>query len=130
MLFRSGAILMGLVLLLVRVLPRDGGSWADLGLLVLGMFLAVVTGVVVWVAGLARAARRLFDAGRRLGAVIAAVAAVFVLALAWSVLAGVLDDGAGLPRAASGALASLGVLLALAVPSVVFRLWDRRAISP
>lgn len=125
----AGAIVMGIVLLVVRGLPHDGGSWADLGLVVLGMFLAVAVGVAVWVAGLASAARRLFDAGRRLGVVILAVGAVFVLALAWTVLAGLLDDGAGLPRATSNSLSTLGVLLAIATPSVVFRLWGR-PVSP
>jgi hypothetical protein len=127
----AGAVVMGLVLVLVRVLPRDSDSWADLGLLVVGMFLAVAVGVLLWVGGLVWAARRLFDVGRRLGTVMLAVSAVFVMVLAVSALAGLLDDGAGLPRAASGALMWLGVVAVLATPSVVFVLRDRRrAVSP
>lgn len=123
-----GASVMGLVVLLVRVFPRD--SWADLGLVVVGILLAVAAGVAVWVGGLLWAARRLFDAGRRLGVVIPAVAAVFVLLLAVAALASALDDVAGLPRVVSVSLAWLGVLVVLTTPSVVFVLRDRSGGEP
>lgn len=124
------AVVMGVALLLVRVAPRDGDSWADLGLVVVGMFLAVAAGVVVWVIGLAWAARRLFDAGRRLGTVMLAVVAAGVVALAVGMLAGLLDDGAGLPPAVSGALMWLGALVVLATPSVMFLLRGRGESLP
>lgn len=115
-------IVMGLVLLFVRVMPRDESGWGDLVLVVVGTLLAVGVGVLVWLGGLVWAARHLFDAGRRLGAVILAVSAVFVVVLVVSGIAGERD----LSRVVSGVLTSLGVLLVLATPSVVFVLWDRR----
>lgn len=114
-----GAIVMGLVLLPVRELPSAGSSWGDVGRFLVGVFLAVVTGVLVWVVGLARAARRLFDAGLRLGVVTIAVAAVFVVV----VLAPV-----AVPAALANAVGPgmwLGPPLALTIPSLVFVLWDR-----
>lgn len=126
----GGAIAIGLVQLAVGLLAQDGGTWTDFGLLVGGMFLAVAAGVVIWVAALGWASRRLFNAGRRLGPVILAVGAVFVLAFVWGVLIGALEDEADLTRAASNILSAVGALLVLAIPSAAFVLWDRQTISP
>ena len=49
---------MGAALLLLQVMPESDQPWGDLGQILLGILLAGVAGVVVWVVGLVRAARR------------------------------------------------------------------------
>lgn len=116
------AVVIGVVLLMVRVFPPDPAGWRDLGLIVVGMFVAVAVGVVVWVAGLAWAARRVFEPGRRLGVVIATVTVVFVLVVVAALAAG---------RTLEVPVIWFVVPVVLVVPSVVFPLWDRRrAVSP
>ena len=116
------AVVIGVVLLMVRVFPPDPDGWRDLGLIVVGMFVAVAVGVLVWVGGLAWAARRVFEPGRRLGAVIATVTVVFVLVLVAALAAA---------RTLEVPVIWFVVPAVLVVPSVVFPLWDRRrAVSP
>ncbi|CAN5621209.1 hypothetical protein BH24ACT15_BH24ACT15_04000 [soil metagenome] len=56
----------GAALLFLQVIPESDEPWGDLGRIFLSILFAVIAGVVVWVVGLARAARRLFAPGRRL----------------------------------------------------------------
>lgn len=124
-----GAVIMAVVLALVDQVPRDRDTFADLGLIVVGVFLAVIVGIGVWVAGLARAATALFDRGRRLGVLMASVLVVFALAVGIGAVAGWTEDAADLPRWAALTLSGASVAILVAVPSVVFRWWDRRLTS-
>ena len=129
------AIVVGILvgILVLRVggsadqVPDDRDSWADLGRAVLSIVLGVVVGVLVWIAGLVRSSRRLFRRGERLGVVILSVTAAFALTVLVNVIAGALDDGAGLPSGLSDVLIWLGVAVVGLGPSAVFRLWDARA---
>src|SRR5665648_718416 len=129
------AIVVGILvgILVLRVggsadqVPDDRDSWADLGRAVLSIVLGVVVGVLVWIAGLVRSSRRLFRRGERLGGVILSVTAAFALTVLVNVIAGALDDGAGLPSGLSDVLIWLGVAVVGLGPSAVFRLWDARA---
>jgi len=85
---------MGAALLLLQVMPESDQPWGDLGQIFLGILLAGVAGVVVWVVGLVRAARHLFAPGRRLGVVIWSAFAILSVAVVLAIVGVV---GFGLP---------------------------------
>lgn len=117
------ALVMGAALLLVQVPPESDEPWGDLGQIFLGVLLAVLIGVVVWVAGLARAARHLFAPGRRLRVGIWSVLAILVVAVALGIVGGLVDSdrlGDGIGRVLLGC----GIVAMLAAPSGIFWLWD------
>lgn len=122
----AGLIVVGVTLLAAGRLSTDRATFADLGLVVVGLVLAVGLGVTVWLVVLSRAAVRLFPPSRRLPPVIWSAAAVFALTVAWNATATALSDDAGGPPATADALLWVAMLLVLAAPSVVFVLWDRR----
>lgn len=121
----AAALVLGAALLLLRVTPASDEPWGDLGRIFLGILLAVVVGVVVWVAGLARAARRLFAPGRRLAAGIWSTLAILATIVVLT-LAGVLVDSDRLGDGVGRVLMGCGFALLLVVPSCIFLLWDRR----
>lgn len=101
-------------------------TFGDLGAYAMGAVVGVGVAVVVWLVGLARAARRLFVPGRRLGVVAASAGATFVAAVVAGGLANALADVAlGDGLSSLGALA--GLLLVVLAPSGVFLLWSGRA---
>ncbi|MEJ7771536.1 MAG: hypothetical protein WKF51_06515 [Geodermatophilaceae bacterium] len=85
---------MGAALLLLQVMPESDQPWGDLGQIFLGILLAGVAGVVVWVVGLVRAARHLFASGRRLGVVIWSAFAILAVAVVLAIVGGLVDSGA------------------------------------
>lgn len=120
----AGALVVGAVLLAIRLAPPDPASFRDLGYAVGGVVLGVVVAVAVWLGGLVRAAIRLFERPRRLGVLLASVAAVFVLAVAFG-LVGAQLEGAGLPGWAGVVLTGAAVIAIVGAPSLAFVLWDR-----
>ena len=119
-----GALVLGAALLLARVIQTEPDSWATLGIVVLGLFLGVGSGVLAWLVGLVLAARSLFPKKRRLGVLVWSAGIVFALAVTVNGITAVLDDGAGPPLWAT-ALQWVLVGAAALSPSVVFGLWDR-----
>lgn len=119
-----GALILGAALLLARFIQTDPDSWAKLGIVVMGVFLGVGSGVLAWLVGLVLAARSLFPKNRRLGVLVWSAGIVFTLAATVNGITTVLDDGAGLPLWAT-VLQWLVVVAAVLTPSAVFRLWDR-----
>jgi len=116
---------MGAALRLLQVMPQSDQPWGDLGQILLGILLAGVAGVVVWVVGLVRAARHLFASGRRLGVVIWSAFAILSVAVVLAIVGGLVDSdrlGDELGRGLLGC----GSVLILAAPCGMFRLWDRR----
>ncbi|MDQ3476817.1 MAG: hypothetical protein M3492_10920 [Actinomycetota bacterium] len=87
----AATLVIGAALLLLQVSPESDEPWGELGQIFLGVLLAGVVGVVVWVAGLARAARHLFAPGRRLGVVLWSTFAILTLAVALGVAGGAVD---------------------------------------
>lgn len=124
-----GALVVGAVLLAIRLAPPDPASFRDLGYAVGGVVLGVVVAVAVWLGGLVRAAIRLFERPRRLGVLLAAVAAVFVLAVIAGLVGGQLE-GAGLPQWAGVVLTGVAVVALVGAPSLAFVAWDRRLGTP
>ncbi len=121
----AAALVVGATLLRLLVTPASDEPWGDLERLVWGLLLAVFVGVVVWVAGLARAARRLFAPGRRLAAGIWSTLAILATIVALT-LVGTLVDSDRLGDWVGRALIGCGFALVLVVPSCIFLLWDRR----
>lgn len=122
----AGAVVVGVALVVAWFVPREPGSFADLGVVVGGLVLGVVVALAVWFVGLARVATRLFERSRRLDVLTAAVGAVFVLAVAFGLAGGRLE-GADLPGWVGLTLGCLAGLVLLATPSAVFAALDRRA---
>ncbi len=122
----AAALVMSAALVLIQVTPESDEPWGDLGQIFLGLVLAVVIGVVVWVGGLARAARHLFAPGRRLGVGIWSALAILVVATALGVVGGFVDSDRLGDEVGRGLLGG-GFVLMLAAPSGIFHLWDRRA---
>lgn len=120
-----GALVVGAVLLAIRLAPPDPASFRDLGYAVGGVVLGVVVAVAVWLGGLVRAAIRLFERPRRLGVLLASVAAVFVLAVVAGLVGGQLES-AGLPQWAGATLTVVAVVAIVGAPSLAFVLWERR----
>lgn len=121
----AASLVIGAALLLLQVSPESDEPWGELGQIFLGVLLAGVVGVVVWVAGLGRAARHLFAPGRRLGVVIWSTFAILMVAVALGVAGGAVDADRLGDEVGRGLL-GCGFVLMLAAPSVIFRLWDRR----
>lgn len=120
-----GGVGLGVTLALAGRVDTDRATMADLGLAVLGLVVSVGVGVVTWLVVLVRGAVALFPAGRRLAPVLWSAAATFGLIVLWTVVAGLLDDGAGLAEDVADALLLVGMVLVLAAPSAVFVAWDR-----
>ncbi|MDQ3055457.1 MAG: hypothetical protein M3R66_17095 [Actinomycetota bacterium] len=116
---------MGAALLLLQVMPESDQPWGDLGQIFLGILLAGVAGVVVWVVGLVRAARHLFAPGRRLGVVIWSAFAILSVAVVLAIVGGLVDSDRLGDEVGRGLL-GCGLVLILAAPCGIFRLWDRR----
>jgi hypothetical protein len=121
------ALILGAALLAARLVQTEPDSWAPLGIVVLGLFLGVGSGVLGWLVGLGLAARSLFPRKRRLGVLVWSAGIVFALAATVNGLTTALDDGAGLPLWAT-VLRWVVVGVAVLSPSVAFRLWDRRMV--
>ena len=121
----AATLVIGAALLLLQVSPESDEPWGELGQIFLGVLLAGVVGVVVWVAGLARAARHLFAPGRRLGVVLWSTFAILTLAVALGVAGGAVDADRLGDEVGRGLLGG-GFVLMVAAPSGIFRLWDRR----
>ncbi len=121
----AATLVIGAALLLLQVSPESDEPWGELGQIFLGVLLAGVVGVVVWVAGLARAARHLFAPGRRLGVVLWSTFAILTLAVALGVAGGAVDADRLGDEVGRGLLGA-GFVLMVAAPSGIFRLWDRR----
>jgi hypothetical protein len=117
-----GALILGAALLIARAVGTDADTWTALGIVVLGVFLGVGTGVLGWIVGLTLAARTLFPTKRRLGVLVWSAVIVFTLAATANWIAA-LDDGAGLPPWAT-VLRWAVVGATVLTPSVVFSLWD------
>lgn len=104
----------------------DPEPWADLGRFLVGLALAALAGLVVWVALLARAARRLFPAGRRRRPVLLSVGLVagtwVLLGVASAVLTELDVMGTALGRTGT----AVAVLVVAVGPGLVFRRADRR----
>lgn len=116
-----GAVVVALTVIVVRAGSQPGEAFADLGIIVLGVLVGAVLGVTAAVLALVWVARRLFGRGRRLWPVLWSLAGVLALAVALSVVSGMLAD-AGVE---SEGLAVTG-LVVLLVPSAAFLAWDRR----
>lgn len=116
-----GAVVVALTVIVVRAGSQPGEGFADLGIIVLGVLVGAVLGVTAAVLALVWVARRLFGRGRRLWPVLWSLAGVLALAVALSVVSGMLAD-AGVE---SEGLAVTG-LVVLLVPSAAFLAWDRR----
>lgn len=121
----AAALVLGVTLLLLRVTPASDEPWGDLERIFWGILVAVVLGVVLWIAGLARAARRLFATGRRLAAGIWSTLAILATIVALT-LVGALVDSDRLGDGVGRALMGCGFALLLVLPSCIFLLWDRR----
>lgn len=121
----AATLVMGAVLLLFQFIPGSDDPWGDLERLFLGALLALTVGVGVWVAGLVRAARRLFAPGRRRAVGIWSAIAILVAAAAFA-LVGSLVDSDHLGDEVGRALIGCGFALLLVLPSGIFRLWDRQ----
>lgn len=98
-----------------------GEGWTDLAVAVLGAFGSVAVGVLVWLAMLVVAARRLFPRGVRLAPVLVSAAVVLAVVVLGAPLVRSLDAGT-----ASTVVLVLSVLALLGAPAVVFALADRR----
>ena len=121
----AATLIMGAVLLLVQAMPESDQPWGELGQIFLGILLTVVIGVVVWVGGLARAARRLFAPGRRLGVCTWSALAILGIAVVLAVVGGLVDSD-GLGDEVGRVLLGCGFVLMLAAPSGILALWDRQ----
>lgn len=111
---------MGAALLLLQVMPESDQPWGDLGQIFLGILLAGVAGVVVWVVGLVRAARHLFASGRRLGVVIWSAFAILAVAVVLAIVGGLVDSDRLGDEAGRGLL-GCGLVLILAARCGIFR---------
>ncbi len=121
----AATLVMGAGVLLLQVMPDSDEPWGELGQIFLIILLAVIIGVAVWVAGLVRAARNLFAAGRRLGVGIWSAFVILVAAVALAVVGGLVDSDQ-LGDDVGRVLLGCGFVLMLAAPSGIFRLWDRQ----
>jgi hypothetical protein len=119
--YLAGIVVGGLLLAVLSLSDTSNDAWAGLGNFILSLFVGLCVAVISWVMGLVWVARRLFARGNRAGVIVLSVAAVVATATAIGLAVGVLD-GTGAPRG----LSVLG-LLVLGAPSLVFRLWGRRA---
>lgn len=120
--YLAGIVVGGLLLAVLSANTASDDAWAGLGNFILSLLVGFCVAIISWVVGLVWVARRLFEPGNRSGVILSSVAAVVATATATRLEVGMLA-GTGAPLAVSALL----VLLVLAVPSVVFLLWGRRA---
>jgi hypothetical protein len=100
-------------------------TFGDLAAYVVGLLVGVGVAVLVWLVGLARAARRLFAPGRRLGVLAASAGATFLVAVAAGAVASGLAD-TPTPGDVGSLVSAVAVLAVPLAPVAVFLLWDRR----
>lgn len=97
----AGLLGVGLTVALANTVD-SGDAWADLAMAVLGVLVSVGLGVVVWLAALVAAARRLFARGERLAPLLLSAGGVLGLVLV-----------AGVASSADQTLPGAGPLLVL-----------------
>lgn len=123
--YLAGILVGGLLLAVLSANAASDEGWTGLGNFLLSLFVGLCVAVISWVTGLVWVARRLFDPGNRAGVIASSVGAVVATAVIARVVIG-LAVGVGAPPVVSALGLQAVLLLVLAVPSVVFRLWARR----
>ncbi|HZL03100.1 MAG TPA: hypothetical protein VFC48_08250 [Cellulomonas sp.] len=124
--YLAGIVVGGLLLAVLSANTASDDAWAGLGNFILSLLVGLCVAVISWVIGLVWVARRLFYPGNRAVVIVSSVAAVIATATVTRLEIGLLD-GVGAPQGVTAWALSLLGLLVLAVPSLVFRLWGRRA---